>query len=89
VHHALCNVVQPIFGATFVHDSYACRPGKGTHAAIERFSDFSRRYGYLLKADIQKYFPSIDNQIIKSLFRRKIKNRQVLWLMDSTVDSSN
>jgi len=43
----------------------------------------------LLKADIQKYFPSIDNQIIKSLFRRKIKNRQVLRLMDSPVDSSN
>jgi hypothetical protein len=41
-HHALSNVVQPIFEATFVHDFYACRPGKGTHAAIERFSDFSR-----------------------------------------------
>ena len=89
VHHALCNVVEPIFEATFVHDSYACRPGKGTHAAIERFSYFSRRYRYLLKADIEKYFPSIDHQIIKSLFRRKIKDPQVLWLMDSVVDSSN
>ena len=88
VHHALCNLVEPIFDKTFVGDSYACRAGKGTHAAIERFSRFSRGYKYLLKADIRQYFPSIDHQILKSMFGRKIKDRQVLWLMNKVVDSS-
>ena len=37
VHHALCNVLEPIFERTFVFDSYACRKGKGTHAAVDRF----------------------------------------------------
>lgn len=37
VHHALCNVIEPLFDKTFIYDSYACRRGKGTHAAIERF----------------------------------------------------
>jgi retron-type reverse transcriptase len=36
IHHAFCNVVQPIFERRFIHDSYACRPGKGTHRALDR-----------------------------------------------------
>jgi hypothetical protein len=36
VHHALVNVLEPIYERTFIHDSYACRKGKGTHAAVNR-----------------------------------------------------
>lgn len=89
VHHAVCNVVEPIFDSTFIFDSYACRKGKGTHLAVERFSRFASGYKYLLKADILKYFPSIDHRILKSLFRRKIKDPKVWWLMDRVEDSGN
>jgi len=54
VHHALTAVLEPIFERTFIADSYACRKGKGTHAAVRRCQEFARRFRYVLKADIQK-----------------------------------
>jgi len=42
VHHALCNIIEPIFEPTFIFDSYACRPGKGTHKAVKRLRTFLR-----------------------------------------------
>lgn len=89
VHHALCNVIEPIFDRTFIFDSYACRKGKGTHKAVNRFTEFSRKNRYVLKCDIKKYFPSIDHDILKAMFRRKIRDVQTLWLMNLIVDGSN
>lgn len=87
VHHALCNVVEPIFDATFIHDSYACRKGKGTHAAVDRFTAFSRKNPYVLKCDIRKYFHSVDHDILFDLVRRKIKCPGTLWLVRTVIDS--
>src|SRR5262245_64975789 len=56
VHHALTAVLEPIFERTFIADSYACRKGKGTHAAVRRCQEFARRSLYVLKADVQKFF---------------------------------
>ena len=89
VHHALCNLIDPIFDPTFIFDTYACRKGKGTHKAVDRFTEFSRKNTYVLKCDIKKYFPSIDHEILKTRLRRKIRDPQVLWLLDLIVDSSN
>jgi retron-type reverse transcriptase len=61
VHHALVNVLEPIFERTFIADSYACRKGKGTHAAVRRCQHFARRFRYVLKADVRKFFPSMDH----------------------------
>jgi len=89
VHHALCNVLEPIFERTFVFDSYACRKGKGTHAAVDRFQHYARRYRYVLKCDLRKFFPSIDHEILKHVIARKIKDRDVLGLVDRIIDASN
>jgi hypothetical protein len=51
VHHALTGVLEPIFERSFVSDSYACRTGKGTHAAVRRAQHYARRFRYVLKAD--------------------------------------
>jgi len=64
VHHALCNIIEPIFDHTFIHDSYACRIGKGTHAAADRYTEISRKNRYVLKLDIRQYFPNIDHSIL-------------------------
>ena len=40
VHHALCNIIEPIFERGFIYDSYACRKNKGTHKAIKRLESF-------------------------------------------------
>ena len=89
VHHALCNVIEPIVDRTFIFDSYACRKGKGTHKAVDRFTEFSRKNAYVLKCDIKKYFPSIDHELLKARFRRKIRDTETLWLMDLIVERSN
>jgi len=89
VHHALCNIIEPILEPTFIHDTYANRKGKGTHAAVHRCQKFARKYPYVLKCDIRKYFPSIDHAILKQLIRRKIKCQQTLQLIDLIIDRSN
>lgn len=89
VHHALCNVIDPLFDVTFIHDSYACRQGKGTHAAVDRYTEFSRKNAWVLKCDIQKYFHAVDHDILFGLIQRKIKCRDTLWLIRTIIDSRN
>ncbi len=89
VHHALCNIIIPIFENTFIFDSYANRLGFGTHRALRRFTHFARSSRYILQCDIKKYFPSIDLEILKGLIRLKIKCPDTLWLIDTIIDGSN
>jgi retron-type reverse transcriptase len=88
-HHALCNIIVPIFERTFIRDSYANRVGFGTHRALRRFTEFLRSSRYVLQCDVQKYFPSIDHDILKTLIRRKLKCLDTLWLIDTILDQSN
>ncbi|MEC4888301.1 MAG: reverse transcriptase domain-containing protein [Scytonema sp. PMC 1070.18] len=89
VHHAICNIIMPIFEKTFIDDSYANRLGFGTHRALRRFTNFARSSRYVLQCDIKKYFPSIDHAILKTILRRKIKCKETLWLIDTIIDNSN
>ena len=89
VHHALCNIIEPIFERAFIHDTYANRKGRGTHRAVDRFTEFCRKNRYVLKCDIKKYFPSIDHDILYGLIARRIKDPDVLWLIKLIIDSSN
>lgn len=89
VHHALCNIIAPIFERTFIADSYANRQGLGTHKALRKFIKFARSNHYVLQCDIKKYFPSIDHEILKQVIRRKIKCKGTLWLIDKIIDNSN
>ena len=86
VHHAICKVLEPIFERSLISDTYACRKGKGTHLAIRKAQIFCRRYNYFLKLDVHKFFDSVDHEILKSLFRRKIKDLDMLQLLDVFVD---
>ncbi|MCB9304661.1 MAG: RNA-dependent DNA polymerase [Lewinellaceae bacterium] len=89
VHHALCNITSPLFERTFIHDSYANRKGKGVHAAILRYQQYARRYPYVLKCDIRKFFPSIAHELLKQEIRWKIACPDTLWLIDMIIDNSN
>jgi RNA-directed DNA polymerase len=89
VHHALCAVICPIFEAGFIGNTFANRTGKGTHAAIRIYERHRDHHGHVLRADIFRYFPSIDHAILKSLFRRRLACEQTLVLMDRIVDASN
>lgn len=72
VHHALCRITQPLFEKKFIYDSYANRVGKGSHKALDRANTWVRQYRYVLKADLRKFFPSIDHQILLSVLSRTI-----------------
>ncbi len=89
VHHALCNIIEPIFDKIFIPDSYANRLGKGTHLAIERYQQYARRFPFVLKCDIRKFFPSLDHAVLKREIRRKIRCADTLWHCDTIIDASN
>ncbi len=89
VHHALCAVIYPIFEAGFIGNTFANRTGKGTHAAIKVYEHHRDNHAHVLRADIFRYFPSIDHAILKAQFRRRIACERTLALMDTIVDGSN
>jgi retron-type reverse transcriptase len=82
VHHALCNIIEPMFEKSFIADSYANRIGKGTHRAIDRVQRYSRRFRYVLQCDIRQFFPSIDHRVLKEILERKISDPMVFRLID-------
>ena len=87
VHHALCNVIEPLFENSFIYDTYANRLGKGTHKALTRAQIFCRQYKYVLKCDIEKYFDSIDREILIDIIQNKIKDTKVMGLVNKIVYS--
>jgi len=89
VHHALCRVIEPLFDRTFIADSFANRIGKGTHRALNRATEFCRRWPYVLKCDVEKFFPSVDHQVLIELVARKIKCSRTLGLVERIVSASN
>ncbi len=87
VHHALCNVIEPIYERKFIEDSYANRIDKGTHRALDRCTYFMRRYPYVLQCDIQQFFPAIDHAVLKSILAQPIRDEKVLELSGKIIDS--
>lgn len=87
VHHALCNVLEPIYEPKFIYDSYANRVGKGTHRALDRAQAFARRYRYVLKCDIETFFPAIDHAILRQILWHHIVCADTRWLMGQILDS--
>ena len=89
VHHAVTQVLEPIFEKRFSRDSFACRKGLGTHRAIARAKQGMRRCRFVLKCDVRKYFPSIDHEILKGQLASAIKCRPTLDLAGRIIDGSN
>ncbi len=88
VHHALCNIIEPIWESRFIDTSFACRLDKGTHKALDQCHAWVRQYRYAFHGDIVKYFPSIDYEILRGLLARRIADRRVMWLIDQILASS-
>lgn len=80
LHHAIMNICEPVLDSCAIHDSYACRKGKGQRKAVARAQRFSRKNEWYLKLDIRKYFDSIDHQVTRELLARRFKDRDLLEL---------
>lgn len=92
LHHAIMLQMESFFVAMFTADTYSCIKGKGIHGAsrslIESLRDTQGTH-YCLKLDIKKFYPSVDHRILKALLRRKIKDVDLLWLLDEIIDSAD
>jgi retron-type reverse transcriptase len=91
MHHAIMNVMEPVWTSIFTSDTYSCIKGKGIHGALNKLkSDLKdvKNTQYCLKLDIRKFYPSIDHAILKQLIRRKIKDIKLLQLLDEIIDSA-
>lgn len=91
VHHAIMQVLEPIWTNIFILDTYSSIKGRGIHFALKRLrNDLRKNHNttkYCLKVDIKKFYPSIDNDILKKIVRKKIKDQDLLWLLDEIIDS--
>ncbi len=99
VHHAIVNILEPIFDRTFIYDSCANRKGKGNLFALQRFHQFLSKTsrngeikglitnnqikGYCLKADIKHYFDEVDHDILIVMLKRKITDNKVISLIST------
>ncbi len=87
VHHALCNIIEPLFEAQFHPHSYANRVGKGTHRAIDTLQAFTRAHRYVLRADIVKHFPSIDHALLFDILADTVRDEHTRWLIQQIISS--
>lgn len=85
LHHAMIRICEPIFERWLIPDTYACRIGKGRIAALLRARQFSSRFGFYLKLDIRKYFPSIPHQRLHILLQRLFAEPRMLALWSQVV----
>lgn len=90
-HHAIMNVMESVWVNVFTADTYSCIKGKGIHAAAnavrKALYDLPGTQ-YCLKLDIKKFYPNIDHEILKQIIRKKIKDNDLLWLLDEIIDSA-
>lgn len=92
VHHAVMNVLEPLFVSTFTADTYSCIKRRGIHAAASSVKNALRDKNntkYCLKLDITKFYPNVDHTVLKLLLRKKIKDTDLLWLLDGIIDSAD
>ncbi len=89
IHHALCNILEPIYDKIFIYDSYANRKNKGTSNVILRLKKFIRKITknnnkkcYFLKADIKHYFETVNHEILINIIKKKIKDTNVINLIN-------
>lgn len=94
LHHAIFNILNPVFERTFIQTSFSCRIGKGTHKGMQKVAKMLRQESrnntqscYALKCDVRKFFDSVDHAILLGLLSRKIKDTDTMWLLTEIVES--
>lgn len=92
MHHAIMNIMEKIWVSILIKDTYSCIKNRGIHAAANKIKMQLKNdpYGtkYCFKMDIKKFYPSIDHEILKKILRRKIKDNDLLYLLDEIIDSA-
>ena len=85
VHHAVVNILEPVYERRFIYDSYATRKDKGTHKAVRRAQTFLRTNKFYLKMDIHHYFDSVVQDTLINIIETKIKDQRVMRLIEKII----
>ena len=85
VHHALVAAIEPLWEPHFLDQSYACRKGRGVHAAVARARQLARRHHYYLRLDVDRYFDHVDHGVLLGLLGERIADEGIAWLSASIV----
>lgn len=88
VQHAIHGIIEPLLDKKFFYDSHACRRGHGVQLAVSRAHKFSKRNSHVLKCDVSQYFPSIDHDILMSLYKRNIHCDKTIELIERIIRST-
>lgn len=93
VHHAIINIMEPIWVNTFIKHTYACIKGRGIHALVKDLDNVLKRdeegTTYCLKLDIKKFYPSINHDILfNDIIKKKIKDKKLLTLLQNIIYSA-
>lgn len=92
-HHALMNILEPIWIKIFIKNTYSCVKRRGIHKCAkdlkEDLRDYPEQTTYCLKMDVRKFYPSIDHEILKQILRRKIKDEYLLKILNEIIDSAD
>jgi hypothetical protein len=85
------QIVEPIWFKSLIRDTYSAIKGRGIHDGVKRIKLGLRNKTetkYCLKMDVKKFYPSINNNVMKQVVRIKIKDQDLLWLLDEIIDST-
>lgn len=91
VHHAVMNIMEPIWVSIFIKNTYSCIKHRGIHEALQDVREALKdadNTTYCLKLDIKKFYPSINHEVLKEIIRKKIKDQKLLQLLDEIIDST-
>lgn len=94
VHHAIMNVLEPIWSRIYTYNTYSCIKGRGIEGCARQVEKNIRHFRksehlYCLKIDIKKFYPSIRHDVMKRIVRRSIADKDLLWLLDEIIDSAS
>lgn len=87
LHHAIMARAAPVLDRALVDDTFACRVGKGTLAAVRRCQQHLRRFPWYAKLDVRGYFASIDHAVLTAQLARRFKSRRLLHLFGRIIDA--
>jgi len=91
IHHAIIQIMEPIWFKSLIRDTYSAIKGRGIHDGVKRIKKAlydKANTQYCLKMDVKKYYPSVDKQTLKTIIRKKIKDKNLLWLLDEIITST-
>lgn len=94
LHHAVFSALNPIFEPTFIANSFSCRIGKGTHKGVDTLARIAQAVSrnnskpcFALKCDVEKFFASVDHCILLGIIRKRIRDKDALWLLEEIIGS--